>query len=587
VTEKRAGFGRRHRWLAWVGGGIMLALIAIGVAISVVLSRLEPILRAEIVAKLEERFHAHVELDSFHISLVKGLTAEGRGLRIWPPSDHPTDEDLSPETPAKTARVTVPRADGAVATNSVVPLIRLAEFRFHAPLHYRPGLPIRISLVELKGLNVDVPPKTRLAHAMTGANSSSGSEKVGGTLVHFEVDNIECRDAHLTLESSKPGKMPLMFAITHIKLSGVNTTGRPMHFDAELTNPRPAGTILSWGNLGPWAVDDPGETPVAGSYRFEHADLSVFKAIAGILSSTGSYQGVLRDMVVDGKTDTPDFRLKSFGTPLPLKTTFHAQVDGTNGDTWLQPVDATLGQSHLTAVGRVVREQAETLKNGQTKPGGHDIVLQVNIDRGRIEDFLKLASHSGTPLLTGDLKLKTSFDIPPGTEQTLKRMKLNGSFVLDDAEFTSAKIQDRVDELSMRGQGRPKEAKSGEADNVHSGMQSDFQMASEVVTLPNLKYTVPGAEIDLKGTYGIDGGALDFGGTANMQATVSQLVGGWKGLLLKPVDPLFKKNGAGTRIPIAITGTRESPKFGLDFNQMKHTSPEVPGGPQNGDDAGK
>ena len=28
-------------------------------------------------------------------------------------------------------------------------------------------------------------------------------------------------------------------------------------------------------------------------------------------------------------------------------------------------------------------------------------------------------------------------------------------------------------------------------------------MADAVITLPDLKYTVPGAEIDLKGTYGV------------------------------------------------------------------------------------
>ena len=45
----------------------------------------------------------------------------------------------------------------------------------------------------------------------------------------------------------------------------------------------------------------------------------------------------------------------------------------------------------------------------------------------------------------------------------------------------------------------------------------------------------------------MDGGALDFQGSAKMQATVSAMVGGWKGLLLKPVDRYFQKDGAGNR----------------------------------------
>jgi hypothetical protein len=108
-------------------------------------------------------------------------------------------------------------------------------------------------------------------------------------------------------------------------------------------------------------------------------------------------------------------------------------------------------------------------------------------------------------------------------------------------------------------------------------MQGDFKMAGGVITLPNLSYTVPGALIQLKGTYAVEGGALDFAGTAKLQATVSQVVGGWKGLLLKPADRFFKKDGAGTEVPIRVGGTREDPTFAVDIKGFKSTSPERPG----------
>jgi hypothetical protein len=534
--------------------------------VAVMLHRAEPMLRAVIVEKLEERFHARVELDSFHISLVNGLWAEGKGLRIWPP--------------AEVVGVTVPGSSGAPETDSTPPLIRLDEFRFHAPLHYDPGKPVRISVVQLKGLDVDVPPKTHFTHA---ANSPADSDdapkkKISEALLHFRVDTIECTGAHLKLETSKPGKAPLEFSIAKLKLMGVSAGG-PMHFDAVLTNPRPSGLIKTSGTVGPWAVDDPGETPVGGEYRFEHADLGVFKGIAGILDSTGNYQGVLRNITVDGQTQTPDFRLTHFGTAVPLHTRFHALVDGTNGDTWLQPVDAVLGRSHFTAEGQVVRTPPEIERGQIVSPGGHDIALKVNVDRGKMEDFLRLTSKSGTPLLTGNLTLKASLDIPPGKEPVHKRIKLDGNFSLDDVEFTSAKMQDYVEQLSLRGQGEPKEAKRGEAGDVRSAMQSDFKMVGGVISLPNLKYIVPGSEIDLAGKYGVEGSTLDFAGTAKMQATVSQMVGGWKGLLLKPADRFFKKDGAGTEVPIHVEGTREHPSFGVDIKGMKHTHPAAPGQP--------
>ncbi|MEI9970508.1 MAG: hypothetical protein WDM87_18545 [Terracidiphilus sp.] len=340
MAARRAGKRRKRAWLKWAAGAVLLVFILLGVAISIAIHRAEPMLRAAIVEKLEEHFHARVELDSFHVSLVGGLWAEGKGCAFGPSSN--------------VAAFAVPEPIPGPNEASVPgPLIQLAEFRFSHATAIQPGEPIRIAVVQLNGLDIDIPPKPQRAHAAaktSGATPDSGKKP----LLSFEIDSIDCTNAHLTIETSKPGKLPLEFAIDHVKLSHVSIGGS-MQFDAQLTNPRPVGTIITSGSIGrPWVVEDPGETPVMGSYRFEHADLAVFKGIAGILNSTGKYQGVLRNLEVDGQTSTPDFRLTHFGTSLPLETQFHAVVDGTNGDTWLQPVRATLGQSHFTAEGKIV-----------------------------------------------------------------------------------------------------------------------------------------------------------------------------------------------------------------------------------------
>ena len=551
---------------------MLLAALTVMTGVVVVLAhQAEPLLRATIVQGLEDHFHARVELDSFHLTLRDGLWADGKGLRIWPP--------------AQVAGVAVP---GTAAP--AVPLILLGEFQFHLPfnykLGYKPGQAIRVSVVQLKGLEVDVPPRSHFEHnaeAARGTYPESALQTNSGIgLLRFQVEGIECTGAHLTVETSKPDKLPLEFAIARLKLKGTASgigLGGAMGFEAELTNPRPVGTIHTTGSLGPWVVEDPGESPLTGDYRFEKADLSGFKGIAGTLSSIGHYEGTLRNLVVDGETDTPDFRLTHFGTALPLHTKFHVKVDGTNGDTWLEPVEAMLGKSHFWARGQIVRVAAVTDGKGGPSARGHDIALTVNVDRGRIEDFLRLASKSGSPLLTGALSMKAGLEIAPGPVPIQVRLKLAGRFDLNDVQFASAKIQDRIAELSARGQGRPKDTKSGGDAGVRSAMKGDFKMAGGVVTLPALEYTVPGAVIDLKGTYGVDGGKLDFAGTAKMQATVSAMVGGWKGLLLKPVDRYFKKDGAGTEVPIHIDGMRDNPHFGIDFNRMKGTSEQRPDEP--------
>ncbi len=43
---------------------------------------------------------------------------------------------------------------------------------------------------------------------------------------------------------------------------------------------------------------------------------------------------------------------------------------------------------------------------------------------------------------------------------------------------------------------------------------------------------------------------------------------GWKSWLAKPFDPLLAKDGAGTVIPIKITGTAKQPKFGVEVKKI-------------------
>jgi hypothetical protein len=304
---------------------------------------------------------------------------------------------------------------------------------------------------------------------------------------------------------------------------------------------------------------------VDGDYKFDHADLSTIKGIAGILSSTGHYSGTLRQIEAEGDTQTPDFRLQRVDstTGVPLTTHYRATIDGTNGDTWLQPVDAMLGHTHIVAKGKVVRAEDS---NGQKR--GHDIVLDVTIDRGRIEDILRISANQDSPFMTGKLALKTQFHLPPGQESVMDKLELNGQFHLSEARFDNEKMQGRIEQLSLRGQGKPHEVKTTDPTTVLSDMDGHFQLGGGMLQLPDLDYHVPGADILVHGAYGMKEGTLNFDGDAKLEATISKVVGGWKGLLLKPADRFLKKNGAGTDLPIHISGTRKAPEFGVDFGRM-------------------
>lgn len=574
TSGTRRPFYRRHRWLAWTLGAALLFVIGLSIVLAVAARHIEPYLRARIIAGLSQRFHARVDLRQFHVAVHHGQEAEwglwatGEGLRIWPP-------EHAGEPPAQ------------------IPLIEIDEFSFHVPLRYAQTQSLFIREVRLSGVHVELPPhphedeREGIRSAMATPPASPSTQS---TLANVRIARVLCRNAEIVFESSKPNKPPVTFVISQMELKHL-VAGEPAQFAADLTNPRPRGTIHTSGDFGPWVASDPGASPMRGSYQFKDADLSTIKDIAGTLQSTGTYTGVLGSLLVDGTATVPNFSLTQYGTALPLKTQFKARVDGTNGDTWLDAVDATLGSAHFTTSGKIVRVRVPGQKpEGKPQPGatsagagnaaapahtGHIIDLKVDIADTPVEDFLRLVSHGSAPILTGNVAAHARLHIPPGPEHVSRRIKIDGAFQLQDARFTEDKLQQKVEDLSLRGQGHPGDVKKDNIPEIHSEMQSDFHLDQAVMTLPNLEYKVPGADILLHGTYGLDG-QLHFDGTARMQASVSQMVGGWKGFLLKPVDPFFRKGGAGTVIPIRVRGTRKAPDFGIDLGRIRHTSPQRP-----------
>jgi hypothetical protein len=155
------------------------------------------------------------------------------------------------------------------------------------------------------------------------------------------------------------------------------------------------------------------------------------------------------------------------------------------------------------------------------------------------------------------------------------RLLLTGSFDMDQTHFNGASVQDKIDSLSRRAQGQPK---NEEISNVLSAMRGDFSLQDGALTLSSLTFQVPGAAVHLKGGYNLDSEQIDMRGVARLRAKVSQTMTGWKRLVLRPVDPFLSKGGAGTLLPIKITGTRENPQFGLDRGSKKDTPQGRPNG---------
>jgi AsmA-like C-terminal region len=438
----------------------------------------------------------------------------------------------------------------------VPPLLAIEHFEIRASVL---ELLIRrhVSDVQLRGLKVSISREDDADDKDKGAAPGGGAAAKKFQFHDFIIDRFEAPDTVLTLIPRNPEKQPKIFTIQHLVMVNV---GRlyAVPYIAVLTNPIPKGQIEASGSFGPWNADNPARSAVTGKYVFANADLNTINGLSGVLSSEGSFQGPLNRIQVKGTTDTPKFQVDAGGQAVPLKTTFTAVVDGSDGDTILEQVDATFLNTALTAKGKVV---------GLEGVQGRQVEVTVHVDKGRIEDMLTMAVDSPKPLLRGALNLDANLVIPPRKAKVLDKMSLRGSFGLSEAKFADPSVQTKVTGLSRHGQGLKNEEP---LDDVMSNMRGKFVIENAMATFPALRFGVPGAAVELAGSYGLRTQDINFHGHLVLDATVSQAAGGgFKSFLLKAVDPFFKKNGAGTVLPIKITGNKSAPKFGVDFFRKK------------------
>ncbi len=513
---------RKRRWIVRVA--CSLAILVVGAAIALYYyadALIEQRLRPATIALLEERFDSKVELTDLEVRFVPTLSVRAEGLTV--------------------------RHQGRT---DIPPLIAIRAFTVSSSV--RELWERRIDRVHLEGLEITIPP--RRGADMPGLKTRARSSPSGGDgRPDVHIKELLTEDSLLTIMSKREGKRPRVFDLRKVRFESFQF-GRATPFEADLTNPTPEGDIAVIGTFGPWQAAEPSVTPIQGSFVFD-ADLGTIKGIGGALHAEGTFSGPLDFIRASGKTRTEGFHLSTGGTKFPLLVDYDAIVDGTNGDTRLEKVEGTLGTSRISARGDIVR--VEGVK-------GRRITLDTSARGGRLEDFIKLTTRVTSSPLTGMVNVNAKLDIPPGEAEVIERMDLGGTFDVASARFTSAAIQDRVDELSRRGRGRPKD---DTIDNVASNLRGAFRLKDARMTVRSLSFRVQGAEVRLAGNYGVQSGRLDFRGTLRLQARASRTQTGWKSWVLKVFDPLLDGDGAGTVLPITISGTRQRPKFGVNVKQ--------------------
>jgi hypothetical protein len=509
--------------------GILVVLVLAGVAAWFAWALRAERVREHLITAVSDRFAARVDVDTAQVSIVPRPAINGTRLRL-----HLRD-----------------------ATADLPPLVSVNAFEASAPFTGLSGPKVHLGMVRLVGTDIRVPPGG-LTSLREGYGGPPERDRHGESRTSIVIDEIVSRDARLEIATRKANKLPRVFEIHDLVMRGF---GLPegARFQAGVTNAIPRGRVETTGIFGPWLTEEPTLTPIRGEYSFRNADLDDIKGINGTLSSVGQYRGTLERIEVDGQTETPNFSIDLANQPVPLFTRFKAIVDGTNGDTWLDRVDAKLGQSNIIASGAVVRERDVK---------GRHVALDIQIREARIEDVLRLAVKAAKAPMTGRMNLTTTFLLPAGDQDVIDRLRLNGQFRLAQARFSNIDVQRRIEALSLRARGKEDAEPTGDGTSVVSNLRGRFVMRGAKLDFNELTFSIPGAEVQLAGIYDMRGESLNFQGELLVEASLADMTSGFKAFLARLAQPFFRRPGGGSRFPIKITGPRAKPEFGLDMGRV-------------------
>jgi len=384
----------------------------------------------------------------------------------------------------------------------------------------------------------------------------------------FVIDDFMADGAVVEVESRDLQTPSLKLLLRTFTISNVGSSG-PASFRAQLSNSKLPGEIITKGTFGPWNPDDIGKVTVSGDYLFEHVDLSAVPGIAGLLSSSGKFSGTLNYIEVQGVTDTPSFALTSSSHRVQVKTQFHAVVNGVNGDTFLQRVSGTFGETTVWSRGSVA---------GGTAWPGKVTSIELEATDGRIQDLLLLFARSERSPMSGNVSFRANVSIPPGKRSFLERVELHGTFGIGAGTFSQSSTQKGVNHLSLGASRddnvRKPAGEQGEPETVLSDLKGQVLLRDGTARFSNLSFTVPGALAQMDGTYNLITEKIDLHGMLKTDSAPSNTTHGIKSLLMKALDPFFKKQMAGYAMPVKVTGTYEHPIFGLDLGRKGHKGGE-------------
>ncbi len=504
-------------WNSWLIRSALILLIILIIAFTL-LAVHWPFTQSDVASALEV-LPGHTQFTKFHYSLFPspGCVAEG---------------------------VSFTRKDGSA------PLFTIRRITIHAryaDLFLRPGY---IARIDLQGLNVQIPPGSEAEAFQTNPKIRIGT---------ITADNS-------VLEIQRANNPTVHFDIHSLTLNSVSARGS-ISYHVAMTNPLPPGEIKVTGKLGPWNFADMGQTPVEGTYTFNHADLSAFDGIAGTLAAKGKFAGLLMHIETSGDITIPNFSVTRSEHIVPLQSQFQGLVNGTNGDVALPRVETQFFNTDVVSSAKI---------EGTPQSHGKIANIDLTVSDGRIEDVLRLFIRGHKPSLEGISSFRAHATIPPGSDPFLKKIKLDGEFGVSEAEFPKRKTAQRIAELSDRSRGEKekdiekKQNNDEDPERVISNLTGKVDLSRATASFSSLSFSVPGALAQMHGTYNLINQKIDLHGTLKTDAKFTQVAGGGLASVFgKPLDLIFQRKKHGAVIPVHLLGTYSDPQVGLDLIPSK------------------
>jgi hypothetical protein len=409
----------------------------------------------------------------------------------------------------------------------------------------------RVRLVDVEGLDVVIPPVgSRENHE--DFPPGSAADFSGPTTV---VEKFNLHDSKLDIMRTDGGRYS--FPIRQLLIRNLRM-GQAISYFVDMQNAKPTGRIVATGSFGPLLAKNLGATPVSGNYTFAPVNLGDIGGISGGMSAKGHFSGTLTAIETEAVSDTPDFAVGR-GKPTHLAASVRATVNGLNADIVLHGLDVQIDRSTVHASGSVAGSPKTT----------HLAISTLN---GRVEDVLRPFFHDQVPV-TGAVWLRSQAYIAPsdGRSRFLQRLQMDGVFDIPAERVTDRVKEQRLSAFSERAQGKENTFASGgdaTVPEVLSSLNGRAKIRNGVVSTDGLICQMPGATVNVGGTFNLYDGTVQMAGNLRMQSDISHVTTGFKSVLLKPLSPFFKKDNAGAVIPIAITG---SPKhYQITQNLLHH-----------------